>query len=73
VPLAIKRQGNRLAGGGLVLVQNEETAGRRYDWEDILNERYHFPNQYKNKVRQGMLVVYYRGVRRADGKRGRPE
>jgi Domain of unknown function (DUF3883) len=59
---------------GLVLVQNDRTAGGKYDdWEDVLGERYHFPNQYKNKVRRGTPFVYYRGVRRSEGRRGQPE
>lgn len=58
----------------LVLVENEETEGNRYDhWEDATGERYHFPNQYRNKVRPGTPFVYYRGTRRAGGARGQAE
>lgn len=58
----------------LVLVENEKTAGGRYDhWKDVTGERYHFPNQYKGRVVPGRQFVYYRGVRRADGSRGTPE
>lgn len=55
----------------IVLVENEITVGNRYDsWMDVTGERYHFPNQYKNRVRPGRRFVYYRGVRRHDGRRG---
>ena len=54
----------------LVLVENERTAGGRHDdWKDVTGERYHFPNQYRNKMRTGSPFVYYRGVRRRDGRR----
>ena len=55
----------------LVLVENEVTVGGRYDhWQDVTGERYQFPNQYRSKVRTGRPFIYYRGVRRADGRRG---
>ena len=58
----------------LVLVENEVTAGGKYDhWKDVTGERYQYPNQYKNKIRPGRKFVYYRGVRRADGSRGDAE
>ncbi len=53
----------------LVLVQNERTAGGHFDhWEDVTGERYHFPNQYRNRVVPGCPFVYYRGVRRVVGR-----
>jgi hypothetical protein len=57
----------------LVLVQNPIKVNADYDWKDIEGERYHFPNQYKNRCATGTPFVYYRGVRRADSKRGTPE
>ncbi len=58
----------------LVLVENEATEGGHYDdWKDVTGERYHFPNQYRNKVVSGRPFVYYRGVRRRAGKSGTPE
>ena len=58
----------------LVLVENEVTAGGRYDhWQDVTGERYQFPNQYRNKVITDRPFIYYRGVRRADGSRGRAD
>ncbi len=58
----------------LVLVENEVTAGGLHDdWKDVTGERYHFPNQYRNRFAEGRRFVYYRGVRRADGSRGTPE
>ncbi len=61
-------------GEPLVLVQNERTAGGLYDgWMDVEGERYHFPNQYRNRVRPGRPFVYYRGVRQSQGRRDSPE
>lgn len=58
----------------LVLVQNERTEGGEYDfWEDVEGERYHFPNKYKNRVRDHDRFVYYKGSRRADGTKATPE
>jgi Domain of unknown function (DUF3883) len=58
----------------LVLVENEVTVGGEYDfWADDTGARYHFPNQYRNRVRPGLPFVYYRGVRRSGGKRGAAE
>lgn len=58
----------------IVLVENEVTAGGRYDhWQDVTGERYQFPNQYRGKVIEGRRFVYYRGVRRADSSRGTAE
>jgi hypothetical protein len=60
--------------GGLVLVENEATAGGRFDdWKDVTGERYHFPNQYRTRVDPGRRFIYYRGVRRLDGRRGPAE
>lgn len=58
----------------LILVQNEVTEGKRYDfWEDIEGVQYHFPNKYKNKIKPGESFIYYRGVRRKNGIRAIPE
>lgn len=58
----------------LVLVENERTAGGRFDhWADVTGVSYQFPNQYRNKVLPGETFVYYRGARRSGGKRGTPE
>jgi hypothetical protein len=58
----------------LVLVENEVTVGGRYDnWKDVTGERYHFPNQYRNRIFEGRTFVYYRGTRRVSGQRGTPE
>jgi hypothetical protein len=47
----------------LVLVENEVTAGGRYDhWQDVTGERYQFPNQYRGKVTTGRPFIYYRGI-----------
>ncbi|WP_420347215.1 DUF3883 domain-containing protein [Pelagibius sp.] len=58
----------------LVLVQNERTAIEAHErWKDITGEQYHIPNQYKNRMVRGTPFVYYRGTRRANGRRGTPE
>jgi hypothetical protein len=58
----------------LVLFEAEVTAGGAYDnWQDMTGEQYHFPNQYRNRVVHDRRFVYYRGVRRAGGARGRAE
>jgi hypothetical protein len=58
----------------LVLVENEVTMGGEYDfWADDTGVQYQFPNAYKNRVLPGLPFVYYRGVRRAGGKRGSAE
>lgn len=58
----------------LVLVQNERTAAEAYEhWKDVTGEQYHFPNQYKNRMVAGTPFVYYRGTRRANGRRSTPE
>lgn len=57
----------------LVLVQNEVTVGEKYQWKDDVGVLYHFPNKYKNLVKEGTLFIYYRGVRRAGNARGSAE
>ena len=58
----------------LVLVENEVTFDHQYDhWKDETGVRYQYPNAYKNLVKPGRRFVYYRGIRRADGKRGTAE
>lgn len=58
----------------LVLVENERTAGGRYDsWQDLTGSCYHFPNAYRSLVKPGERFVYYRGVRQAVGRRPNPE
>jgi len=58
----------------LILVQNEITAGGKYDhWQDNTGVLYHFPNQYINKIQEGSWFIYYRGARRLNNKRAVPE
>jgi hypothetical protein len=58
----------------LVLFEAEATAGGKYDsWQDTTGEQYHFPNQYRKRVNSGRRFVYYRGMRRTAGGRGRAE
>lgn len=84
VKIALERLGFTVISGqykiqdhdeiALVLVENEVTYEGRYDfWEDDTGVKYQFPNQYKKRVVSGRFFVYYRGVRRAEGKRGIPE
>lgn len=57
----------------LVLAENEVNADPQYNWLDVTGERYHFPNQYRNKIRPGTHFTYYRGGLRLSGKRKTPE
>jgi hypothetical protein len=58
----------------LVLVENEVMADPKFaGWKDVTGERYHFPNQYRARIRTGRQFVYYRGSRRAGGKKASPE
>ena len=58
----------------LVLVQNEVTVSKAHQrWQDVTGEQYHFPNQYKNRVKPGTTFVYYRGVRRTHHRHATPE
>jgi hypothetical protein len=55
----------------VVMVENETTYEGNYDhWDDLTGVQYHYPNIYKGRVIPGRVVIYYRGVRRADGTRG---
>jgi len=57
----------------VVLTTNEVVLNPEHAWNDITGVQYHYPNQYKNKIRTGEEFVYYRGVRRKDGTRGEAE
>jgi hypothetical protein len=53
----------------LVLTSNEVNVSDKFNWKDITGVQYHYPNSYRNLIKTGEPFVYYRGVRRADGKR----
>lgn len=58
----------------IILVQNERTAGARFDFfENVTGERYHFLNRYLPRIVSGTEFVYYRGTRRHVGRRHVPE
>ncbi len=57
----------------LVLVSNEANATDRYEWKDVTGIQYHYPNSYRNMIRSGEQFVYYRGIRRLQGRRGQAE
>lgn len=57
----------------LVLTTNEFVPNPDHAWNDIAGVQYHYPNQYKNKIRPGEPFVYYRGVLRKQGPRGQAE
>lgn len=57
----------------LVLVSNEANATDRYAWKDVTGIQYHYPNSYRNMIRSGEQFVYYRGIRRLQGRRGQAE
>ena len=53
----------------IVLVSNEANANDKFNWQDITGVQYHYPNGYRNMIRPGERFIYYRGMRRADGRR----
>ena len=57
----------------IVLTINDKILNPDHHWNDIVGVQYHYPNQYKNKVRPGEQFVYYRGVHRKISPRGRAE
>lgn len=57
----------------LVLTTNDVVLNPDHAWNDITGIQYHYPNQYKNKIRTGEPFVYYRGVHRHSGPRGQAE
>ncbi|MBU0467971.1 MAG: HNH endonuclease [Candidatus Omnitrophica bacterium] len=40
-----------------VIAENDESL-----WEDVKGEIYHFPNKYKNILKTGVKVIYYKGA-----------
>lgn len=40
-----------------MIAENDES-----QWDDIEGEKYHFPNKYKNILKPGTRVIYYKGV-----------
>ena len=57
----------------LVLTTNAFVPNPDNAWNDVEGVQYHYPNQYKNKIRPGVEFVYYRGVLRKSGPRGQAE
>lgn len=57
----------------LVLTTNAFVPNPDHAWNDVEGVQYHYPNQYKNKIRPGVEFVYYRGVLRKSGPRGQAE
>lgn len=57
----------------IVLTTNEVVLNPDHAWNDVEGVQYHYPNQYKNKIRPGEEFVYYRGVHRKSGARGQAE
>jgi hypothetical protein len=57
----------------IVLVSSEANATDRYAWKDMTGVQYHYPNSYRNIIRSGEEFVYYRGIRRLQGRRGQAE
>jgi hypothetical protein len=57
----------------IVLASNEANASDKFNWQDITGVQYHYPNGYRNTIRPGERFIYYRGMRRADGRRGTAE
>lgn len=57
----------------LVLVHNEVVRDPAHQWDDVEGIHYHYPAKYRGKVQTGEPFVYYRGVARKTGPRGRAE
>lgn len=57
----------------LVLVHNDVVANPNHQWNDVEGVHYHYPSKYRGKVKKGEPFVYYRGIHRANGKRGPAE
>jgi hypothetical protein len=57
----------------IVLASNEANANDRFNWRDITGVQYHYPNGYRNIIHPGERFIYYRGIRRANGRRGLAE
>ena len=54
----------------IILVQSEKTATGEFDhYQDETGKRYQFPLNYKNIIIPGEFFIYYRGLRKKDGKR----
>jgi len=54
----------------IILVQSEKTATSEFDhYQDETGKRYQFPLNYKNIIIPGEFFIYYRGLRKKDGKR----
>jgi hypothetical protein len=53
----------------IVLTNNEVVINPEHAWRDIEGVQYHYPNQYKNLIKSGERFIYYKGVRRKQGKR----
>ena len=54
----------------IILVQSEKTASGEFDhYQDETGKRYQFPLNYKNIIIPGEFFIYYRGLRKKDGKR----
>jgi hypothetical protein len=54
----------------LVLAHVDVVRNPAHAWDDVEGERYHYPSKYQTKITTGEPFVYYRGVHRADGRRG---
>ena len=57
----------------IVLTTNDVVLNPDHAWNDVEGVQYHYPNQYKTKIKPGEPFVYYRGVHRQTGPRGQAE
>ena len=54
----------------VILAKSEKTATGEFDhYQDETGKRYQFPLNYKNIIIPGEIFIYYRGLRKKDGKR----
>ena len=59
--------------GALILAENEVTVSTDDNYDDQTGVQYNYPKNYVNIIKPGLPFIYYKGVRRAGGKRGQPE
>ena len=54
----------------IILVATEATKDDKYNWDDSIGERHHYPNGYVNKIISDRKFIYYKTRLRKGGKTG---
>ena len=52
----------------IILVAAEATKDDKYNWDDTVGEKHHYPNVYRNKITPGREFIYYRTSLTKDGR-----